>query len=488
MRFFDTIEQYGGPQLKKLLTIKTSSNLIETDRVFYFLLRGKRTEQKIVILSKYLLLIALKWRNLSKKDFGKPLQPTTMAVLLRMLFSLFFSKAIRFKYLRDFNGDGEYHAVLRRHWEETLKVDPTHATGIGTSTFDYEADRKIREKYKEGKWDPFSNSNGSSACDHRKQYLVFVLGRSWLLCGRKELSSLKWSQIKFCEVYEDKKLTKYIEIFHTFDKGNKLSLKNTTPRNLEDCAPRVYPNPSDPLCPYKFLAFYRTINVPTQVRVFCGKASSKQMKEFRANNLPYLYNEKQPIGENSIDANTKEFAKEMGFDNWQRCTNHGNRKLGITTIVTNADAGVAPLMLKVSEQKNIQTSMSYQKENPTMQKTYDKALIGKHVNSPPKSPNNHKCSRYDKDCKLPIEEESKPQLVMVPTKPSTISTDSGAAFPCVRDSESLSTAFSCPISMNHTNVNDQVVPFVRPATMEPGHTIVTQHHLNNNNNSRITMI
>ena len=115
---------------------------------------------------------------------------------------------------------------------------------------------------------------------------------------------MKWSQIKFCEVYEDKKLTKYIEIFHTFDKGNQLSLKNTTPRNLEDCAPRVYPNPSDPLCPYKFLTFYRSINVPTQVRVFCGKASSKQMKEFRAKNLQYLYNEKQPIGENSIDANS----------------------------------------------------------------------------------------------------------------------------------------------------------------------------------------
>ncbi len=273
----------------------------------------------------------------------------------------FFSKGIQFKHVRDFNGDGEYHAVLQKQWEETMKVDPTYATRVGTSTFDYEVDRKIRDKYNEGNWDPFSTSDGSTAYDHRHQYLVFVLGRYWLLRGRKELSSLKWSQIKFCEVYENNKLKKYIEIFHTFDKGNQLKLSNTTPRNLEDGTPRMYPNPNDPLSPYKFLTFYRSICTPTQVRVFFGKASSTQMKEFRSKNLPYLYNEKQPIRENSINKNTKEFAKEMGFDNWERCTNHDNRKLGITTIVTNADAGVNPLMLKVTRHKKIQTSMSYQK-------------------------------------------------------------------------------------------------------------------------------
>jgi hypothetical protein len=38
MRFFDTIEQYGGPQLQKLLTIKKNKNKIETERLFYFVL------------------------------------------------------------------------------------------------------------------------------------------------------------------------------------------------------------------------------------------------------------------------------------------------------------------------------------------------------------------------------------------------------------------------------------------------------------------
>ncbi len=457
--------------------MKTSKYNIETERLFYFVLRGKKTEQKRIILSKCLLICALKWRNLSKKDFGKPLQPTTMAVLLRMLFSVFSHKGIRFKHLKHFNGDGEYHAVLRKQWEETMKQDPTYATGVGTSTFDYEADRKIRDAYKGGKWDPFSTSDGNSAYDHRKQYLVFVLGRYWLLRGRKELSSLKWSQIKFCEVHENGKLVKYIEIVQTFDKGNPLKLSNTTPRNLQDCAPRIYPNPKDPLCPYKFLTFYRSLCTPTQERVFCAKASIAQMKEYRANNLPYLYNEKKPVGENNIDGNTKDFAKEMGFDNWQRCTNHGNRKLGITTIVTNADAGIAPLMLQVTRHKRIQTSMAYQKENPQMQKTYNKAVVGKHVNSPPESPDNHKMPRHDQkmNANSPPNDDDKPKMVLVPSKPM----DSKTAVPPLLDNVSVTTAQSSQHLLQQPGHSDTMLPLVTPNTLEPGHTIVTQHHLNN---------
>jgi hypothetical protein len=73
---------------------------------------------------------------------------------------------------------------------------------------------------------------------------------------------------------------------------------------------------NDLLCPYKFISFYRTLCAPTQQRLFCQPATKKQLKDIAATNSPYLYNEKQPVGENSIDANTKDFAKEMGFDNW----------------------------------------------------------------------------------------------------------------------------------------------------------------------------
>jgi hypothetical protein len=53
------------------------------------------------------------------------------------------------------------------------------------------------------------------------------------------------------------------------------------------------------------------------------QASQKQIKLFTATNLPYLYNENQPVGENKIDGSTKEFVQAMGFENWERCTNHG---------------------------------------------------------------------------------------------------------------------------------------------------------------------
>jgi hypothetical protein len=86
---------------------------------------------------------------------------------------------------------------------------------------------------------------------------------------------------------------------------------------------------------------------------------------------PYLYNKKQPVGENSIDGNMKEFVKEMGFANWERCTNHGNRKLGITTAVTNADKSISTVVLKVARHKNITSQQPYQQTNVDMLHNYN---------------------------------------------------------------------------------------------------------------------
>ncbi len=88
-RFFKTIEKHGGPQLQKLLPIVTTNKCTERERVFYFMLRGSKTEQKRIILGKCLLLCALKWRNIKTKDLGKPLQPRMMAQLLKVMFGIF---------------------------------------------------------------------------------------------------------------------------------------------------------------------------------------------------------------------------------------------------------------------------------------------------------------------------------------------------------------------------------------------------------------
>jgi hypothetical protein len=33
---------------------------------------------------------------------------------------------------------------------------------------------------------------------------------------------------------------------------------------------------------------------------------------------------------------TKEFEEQMGFEEWEKCTNHANRKMGISVAVSSA--------------------------------------------------------------------------------------------------------------------------------------------------------
>jgi hypothetical protein len=67
--------------------------------------------------------------------------------MLRTLLSIFKSKGIQFKHTRDFNNDGEFHAVLKKQWEKEIQNDNTFATGVHTSLPDLEADQKIRLKH-----------------------------------------------------------------------------------------------------------------------------------------------------------------------------------------------------------------------------------------------------------------------------------------------------------------------------------------------------
>jgi hypothetical protein len=114
-----------------------------------------------------------------------------------------------------------------------------------------------------------------------------------------------------------------------------------------------------------------------------------------------------------------------------------------------------------------------------MQKTYDKAIIGKHVHSPPKSPDNHKLARCEEDCKVSADVGDKPKLVVVPMKAAESVAKSEASLPLLQDNASFSRAVICPETVHHRKMHDAVVPFVTPATFDPGHTIVSQHHLNN---------
>jgi hypothetical protein len=129
-----------------------------------------------------LVKIALKWRNSQKssRDYGKHLLPSTWGKMLKYLFSNFRKKNIQYSYLTDFNGDGEFHSVLSAQWMKEMEADPTFASGVGTSTFDIEADGKLRSQFKAGTFNPFSTAATTEAYDGRLKYMIYCLGRYFL--------------------------------------------------------------------------------------------------------------------------------------------------------------------------------------------------------------------------------------------------------------------------------------------------------------------
>jgi hypothetical protein len=75
---------------------------------------------------------------------------------MKYLFAVFRNKNVNYNYATDFNGVGEFHAVLTSHWDKERSLDPSFASGVNTSTIDMDADYKIREFFREGKLNPLS--------------------------------------------------------------------------------------------------------------------------------------------------------------------------------------------------------------------------------------------------------------------------------------------------------------------------------------------
>jgi hypothetical protein len=176
---------------------------------------------------------------MSKRDFGMHYQPDMWAAMLRTLFTIFRRKGITFKHTRDFNGNGEFHAVLNRQWENEIEKDPQFGTGMCTSSPDLDADWKIRQKSDAKEFDPFSTSDGLTAYQDCLHYAIFIFGRYWLLRGQKEVAQLMWSQVKFLTTVERGKEVQFVEVVQHFDTGRPINLKNTTTRSVTDIAPCI---------------------------------------------------------------------------------------------------------------------------------------------------------------------------------------------------------------------------------------------------------
>jgi hypothetical protein len=381
-RFFDTLDKYGGDGLRQLTLYDYDG--FKQERIFYIKLRGERSEEKRFVLNKCLIFIALKWRNRKpgSKTYGKHYQPSTWDTMLKYLFSIFRRKNIAYNYATDFNGEGEFHGVLSTMWAKQMEEDPDFATGVQTSTCDMNADFKLRERYRNGTFNPFSEDITKEAFDDRLKYAVYCLGRYFLCRGRSEIAFCDWKQIKFCESMVNNEKECYVEVNHAWDKSNKCKFKNTKPRSKKEMTPRIYENKKDELCPYRFMSVWRKLCPPDQSRVLCGPLTDKQIERERKKGNAYLHNPKLPIGANTVGPLSKKMAKEMGFEDWERCTGHGFRKMGITHAMTNAPTSAAPLILKASRHKNYQTSLLYQQPTDDMYHNYDRAIRGKRAATP----------------------------------------------------------------------------------------------------------
>jgi hypothetical protein len=106
--------------------------------------------------------------------------------------------------------------------------------------------------------------------------------------------------------------------------------------------------------------------------------------EYRRSKLPYLYNENLPVGGNSISPVTKKLAEELGFPDWEKCTGQGLRKMGITNIMSNGNKNIEKVALGMSRHKSLKTSLIYQKPSEEMFQNYNRALMGRHIASPPR--------------------------------------------------------------------------------------------------------
>jgi len=235
--FFDTLEKYGGDGLCQLMLYDNDS--FKQERIFYIKLRGERSEEKRFILNKCLIKKALKWRNPKpgKKTFRKQYQPSTWDTLLKYLFSIFRCKNIVYNYATDFNGEGKFHGVLATMWAKEMEEDPEFTTGVNTATCDMNADFKLREQYRNGSFNPFTDAITKEAFDDRLKYAVYCLGCYFLRHGCKEIAFCHWKQIKFCESMVEGEKEAYVEVNHAWDKSNKCKFKNTKPRSKKEMPP-----------------------------------------------------------------------------------------------------------------------------------------------------------------------------------------------------------------------------------------------------------
>ena len=161
--------------------------------------------------------------------------------------------------------------------------------------------------------------------------------------GVKECVHLLWSKFVFYH-YDVKGSLKGLPCFklvRDFNKTCPLTLSNPTVKNQNVRLVYVH-NLKDLLLLYTLMQKYRTMCSPTQKRFYCYKKDTKVIiGEKSCGKHCYLANPLSPIGEKEIAKFGQEIARRCGLPDWERCTNHGWRGLGITRLANAKDVSLS---------------------------------------------------------------------------------------------------------------------------------------------------
>jgi hypothetical protein len=208
-------------------------------------------------------------------------EPGSVDTFLRALFSVFSNHGITYRKDSHFNEKGDFQA----YWKDTFAKTQAHREDYGTlpnaSTFDDNFVIKRYEAIKKGVLRPLSDY------DHHTYILLEDFLQKNMLRGSQEPVSITINDLEHGTMPAEsgKRGMRFyrLKASHSGQKGNALSLKNTStenPKNMNGCAPMVE-DPDDPYCLYYLLHRHLTQYLPPDAsdgRIFRRKASNKQIK------------------------------------------------------------------------------------------------------------------------------------------------------------------------------------------------------------------
>ena len=167
------------------------------------------------------------------------------------------------------------------------------------------------------------------------------------------------------------------------DKSHKrLRLGQKIPK-MEDMLYRVRENINDPINPYENCQYFRSVCPPEQKRFFCRQQSHalKHTRRVHRNKLgvkdplPFLSNPNQVIGPGTIGKCMKQIAQICEFDNWQKCTNHGNRAYAVTILINGTENKLkGKEVLNHCRHNSVHSQLPYNCRNPVAESRLQNAL------------------------------------------------------------------------------------------------------------------